>query len=143
MTHLLVDLGWVDSLGCSTGRWAVLQLRCCPIKTVEHTKSKSTQPRSARRWVTLYSASIKNVNISARRPRLWPSLPLRPVGREPHRAPGARALCPPQLCRAARPRPPRKPLELHLLTQAAQGRHCLVECMTCTGRPIRSASTFC
>ena len=28
----------------STGRWAVLQLWCCPSKTVEHPKSKSTQP---------------------------------------------------------------------------------------------------
>ena len=37
VTHLLADLGWVDfDLGCSTGRWAVLQLRCCPCKTVEH-----------------------------------------------------------------------------------------------------------
>ena len=28
-------LGWVDlDLGCSTGCWAVLQLRCCPSKTV-------------------------------------------------------------------------------------------------------------
>ena len=45
VTHLLVDLGRVDlDLGCSTGRWAVLQLRCCPSKTVEHPKSKSTQP---------------------------------------------------------------------------------------------------
>ena len=53
-THLLADLGWVDfDLGCSTGHWAVLQLWCCPSKTVEHPKSKSTQSRSARRWVTL------------------------------------------------------------------------------------------
>ena len=45
LTHLLADLGWVDlDLGCSTGRWAVLQLRCCPSKTVEPPKSKSTQP---------------------------------------------------------------------------------------------------
>ena len=58
VTHLLTDLGWVDfDLGCSTARWAVLQLLCCPSKTVEHPKSKSTQPRSARRWVTLYSAT--------------------------------------------------------------------------------------
>ena len=53
VTHLLTNLGWVDlDLGCSTGRWAVLQLWCCPSKTVEHPKSKSN--RSARRWVTLY-----------------------------------------------------------------------------------------
>ena len=33
VTHLLADLGWVDlDFGCSTGRWAVLQLRCCPSK---------------------------------------------------------------------------------------------------------------
>ena len=45
MTHLLADLGWVDlDLGCSTGHWAVLQMRCCPSKTVEHPKFKSTQP---------------------------------------------------------------------------------------------------
>ena len=57
VTHLLTDLGWVDlDLGCSTStdRWAVLQLLCYPSKTVEHPKSKSTQPRSVRRWVTLY-----------------------------------------------------------------------------------------
>ena len=36
VTHLLADLGWVDfDLGCSTGHWAGLQLRCCPSKTVE------------------------------------------------------------------------------------------------------------
>ena len=59
VTHLLADLGWVDfNLGCSTGCWAVLQLRCCPNKTVEHPKSKLTQPRSARRWVTLYFTKI-------------------------------------------------------------------------------------
>ena len=28
----------------AAGQWAVLQLRCCPSKTVEHPKSKSTQP---------------------------------------------------------------------------------------------------
>ena len=45
VNHLLRDLGWVDlDLGCLTGRWAVLQLWCCPSKTVEHPKSKSTQP---------------------------------------------------------------------------------------------------
>ena len=45
VAHLLADLGWVDfNLGCSTGRWAVLQLQSCPSKTVEHPKSKSTQP---------------------------------------------------------------------------------------------------
>ena len=43
VTHLLADLGWVDlDLECSTGRWAVLQVWCCP--TVEHPKSVSTQP---------------------------------------------------------------------------------------------------
>ena len=52
VTHLLADLGWVDlDLGCSTGRWAVLQLWCCPSKTVEHPKSrsKSTQPAGSPR----------------------------------------------------------------------------------------------
>ena len=40
-------LGWVDlDLGCSKGRWAVVQLRCCPSKTVEHPKSKSTQTQA-------------------------------------------------------------------------------------------------
>ena len=60
VTHLLTDLGWVDlDLGCSTGRWAVLHLWCCPSKTVEHPKSKSTQPRSARRLVALYNAMVE------------------------------------------------------------------------------------
>ena len=48
--HLLADLGLVDfDLGCSTGCWDILQAS----KIVEHPKSKSTQPRSPRRWVTL------------------------------------------------------------------------------------------
>ena len=43
--NLLADLSWIDlDLGCSTGRFAVLQLRCCPSKTMKHLKSKSTQP---------------------------------------------------------------------------------------------------
>ena len=45
VTHLLEVLGRVDfDLGFPTGRWAVLQLWYCPSKTVEHPKSKSTQP---------------------------------------------------------------------------------------------------
>ena len=63
MTHLLADLGWVDfDLGCSTGHWAVLQLRCCPSKTVEHLKFKSTQPRSTRTWDALYKNLILALN---------------------------------------------------------------------------------
>ena len=55
VTHILADMGWVDFyLGCS----AVLlgQHRSCSTaqRPVEHPKLKSTQPRSARRWVTLY-----------------------------------------------------------------------------------------
>ena len=42
VTHLLADLGWVGfDMGFSTGRWAVLQMWCCPSKTVEHPKPKS------------------------------------------------------------------------------------------------------
>ena len=68
MTHLLADLGLVDfDLGCSTSRWAVLQQRCCPSKTVEHPKSKSTQPRSARRWVILYGENYLKRNALAGR----------------------------------------------------------------------------
>ena len=64
VAHLLTDLGWVDlDLGCSTGRWAVLQLWCCPSKTVEHPKSKSTQARSARRWVTLYKYMLSPCQV--------------------------------------------------------------------------------
>ena len=47
--------GWVDlDLGCSTV--FLWQHRSCSTAQwpVEHPKSKSTQPRSARRWVTLY-----------------------------------------------------------------------------------------
>ena len=55
MTHLLADLGWVDlDLGCFTV--LIGQHRSCSTaqRPVEHPKSKSTQPRSGRRWVTLY-----------------------------------------------------------------------------------------
>ena len=77
---LLTDLRWVDlDLGCSTGRWAVLQVRCCPSKVVEHPKSKSTQPRSARRWVTLYVCGYHQGDPDLRfqsRLLLPPSLPI-------------------------------------------------------------------
>ena len=56
VTHLLADLGWFDfDLGCTTVLLG--QRRSCSTtqKPVEHPKSKSTQPMSARRWVTLYS----------------------------------------------------------------------------------------
>ena len=60
MTHLLADLGWVDlDLGCPTVMLG--QHRSCSTaqRPVEHPKSKSTQPRSARRWVTLYTYTIR------------------------------------------------------------------------------------
>ena len=49
-------LGFVDlDLGCSTVLLG--QHRSCSTaqRPVEHPKSKSTQPKSARRWVTLYT----------------------------------------------------------------------------------------
>ena len=58
VTHLLADLGWVDlDLGCSIVLLG--QHRSCRTAQppVEHPKSKSTQPRSGRRWVTLYVIS--------------------------------------------------------------------------------------
>ena len=45
MTHLLVNLGWVDfDLGSSPGWWAATVATYCPSRVVEHPKSKSTQP---------------------------------------------------------------------------------------------------
>ena len=55
VTHLLLDLGMADlDLGCSTVLLG--QHRSCSTakRPVEHLKSKSTQPRFERRWVTLY-----------------------------------------------------------------------------------------
>ena len=46
VTHLLSDLGWVDlDFGCST----CLGSTAAAVQP----KPKSTQPRSARRWITL------------------------------------------------------------------------------------------
>ena len=57
VTHLLANLGWVDfDLGCSLGWWAATVATYCPSKPGELPKSKSTQPRFASRWVTLYRA---------------------------------------------------------------------------------------
>ena len=51
-------LGWVDlDLGCSTVLLGQHQSCSTAQRPVEHPKSKSTQTRSARRWVTLYSSS--------------------------------------------------------------------------------------
>ena len=54
-----MNLGWVDmDFNCSTvcqillGLVGIWQKRLS--KMVDHSKSKSTQPRFARRWVTLY-----------------------------------------------------------------------------------------
>ena len=63
MTHLLADLDWVDiDFGCST----VLLGQHCSCSTgqrpVEHPKSKSTIPRSARRWVTLYILKLLHID---------------------------------------------------------------------------------
>ena len=67
VTHLLANLGWVDFDFGMFHHLAQLLSRFCQIPTspsrvrqiVEQSKSKSTQPRFARRWVTLclYSAS--------------------------------------------------------------------------------------
>ena len=57
--HLLADLGLVDlDLGCPTVLLG--QHRSCSTaqQPVEHPKSKSTQSRSAMRWVTLYKWNI-------------------------------------------------------------------------------------
>ena len=56
VSHLLADLGWVDSdLGCST---TLLGQKIATIAATsgrgEPPKSKSTQPRFARRWTALY-----------------------------------------------------------------------------------------
>ena len=52
--HLLADLGWVDlDLGSSPGWWAATVAIYCPGRMMEHSKSKSTQPRSASRCPTL------------------------------------------------------------------------------------------
>ena len=59
VTHLLANLGWVDlNFDCSTvcpilpGLVGIWQKRLG--KMVEHPKSMSTEPRFAKRWVTLY-----------------------------------------------------------------------------------------
>ena len=69
MAHLLAILGWVDfDLRCFSlclflrglmGNWQVG-------KVVEHPKSKSTQPRFARRWATLYNASHHVMSFAER-----------------------------------------------------------------------------
>ena len=52
--HLLADLGWVDlDFGSSPGWWAATVATYCPGRMMEHSKSKSTQPRSASRCPTL------------------------------------------------------------------------------------------
>ena len=52
--HLLADLGWVDlDLVSSPGWWAATVAIYCPGRMMEHSKSKSTQPRSASRCPTL------------------------------------------------------------------------------------------
>ena len=45
-------------MGSSPGWWAATAATYCPSRVVEHPKSKSTQPRFARRWVTLYNTSF-------------------------------------------------------------------------------------
>ena len=55
VSHLLPDLGWVDLyLGSSQGWLAVTADSYCPCRLVEHLRSKTTQPRFARKWDTLY-----------------------------------------------------------------------------------------
>ena len=50
-------LSWVDlDLGSSPGWWAATVATCCPSRTVEHPKSKSTQARYSTTGVTLFSA---------------------------------------------------------------------------------------
>ena len=47
VAHHVSDLGWVDfDLGSSPGWWAAIVASYCPSRVVEHTKSKSTPPRS-------------------------------------------------------------------------------------------------
>ena len=72
VTHLLANLGWAEfDFGCSTslpgsawadGKFAELAEQLG--KMVEHPKSKSTQPRFARRCVALYFRWHIKVNIS-------------------------------------------------------------------------------
>ena len=55
---MVANLGWVDlDLGSFPGWWAATVATYCPSRMVEHPKSKSTQPRFATRWVTLYTAN--------------------------------------------------------------------------------------
>ena len=69
VTHLLANLGWVDlDLGSFPGWWATTVATYCPSRMVEHPKSKSTQPRFASRWVTLYSGCNPSLGNSS-----WPS----------------------------------------------------------------------
>ena len=59
VTHLVVNLGWIDlDLGSSPGWWAATVATYCPSRVVEHPKSKSTKPRYATRCVTLYMLLI-------------------------------------------------------------------------------------
>ena len=45
VSHVLVDLGWVDlDLGSSPGWWAATVASYCQSRVVEHPKSKSTKP---------------------------------------------------------------------------------------------------
>ena len=46
VTLVVEYLGWVDlDLGSSPGWWAATVVTYCPSRMVEHSKSKSTQPR--------------------------------------------------------------------------------------------------
>ena len=54
VSHLVADLGWADlDLGSPPGWWAATVATYCAGREVERPKSKSTQPRSARRCPTL------------------------------------------------------------------------------------------
>ena len=52
VTHLLMDLT-LNSESSPADGLQLQQPRYCPSRMVEHPKSKSTQPRSKSRWVTL------------------------------------------------------------------------------------------
>ena len=58
VSHVLVDLGWVDvDLGSSPGWWAATVATYCQSRMVEHPKSKSTQPSCQTTSPTLYSTT--------------------------------------------------------------------------------------
>ena len=58
VTKVVADLGWVDlDLLSSHSRWAATVATYCPSQMVQYPKSKSTQPRSATTFVTLYVSS--------------------------------------------------------------------------------------